>query len=76
MELPKVLQNMLNAVLETNVLKSWNIYQERDGMVSFMILLASQSSITSRPAASKGNLTNSWPGTMREVRYGIRIEVS
>lgn len=41
MELPIMLQNMLKAIMETNTVKTWNIYPERNGIVTFKIKFAS-----------------------------------
>ena len=37
MGLPKVLENMLSVAADDNILKSWNIYQEKDGFITFKI---------------------------------------
>jgi len=37
MELPKILEKMLEATLDTSSLHSWNIYQDKDGYINFRL---------------------------------------
>ena len=59
MDLPKVLEDMLRVVMDTNTLRSWNIHQDINGCINFNLKFGGhQESVTHIRQASYRKKTN------------------